>query len=141
MVNSESLACEHPLLAPRWRPCSCDMAPTPSRYVELYRPFPVDEEVTSEARVVDVLDKGSGVVVLLEGLFPVVRRGGLSSLGGRITLGARVSSTQPHWCIAWPSAYTKDSRGNQLCMNQFSVFIRGLGGYGGVKTSSLAKVS
>ncbi|TKS78269.1 Peroxisomal multifunctional enzyme type 2 [Collichthys lucidus] len=36
------------------------------QYLELYRPLPTSGELTSEATIADVLDKGSGAVILLD---------------------------------------------------------------------------
>uniref|UniRef100_A0A671UVY2 Peroxisomal multifunctional enzyme type 2 n=1 Tax=Sparus aurata TaxID=8175 RepID=A0A671UVY2_SPAAU len=39
------------------------------QYLELYRPLPTSGKLTSEATIADVLDKGSGAVILLDGEF------------------------------------------------------------------------
>ncbi|XP_069481665.1 peroxisomal multifunctional enzyme type 2 [Ambystoma mexicanum] len=36
------------------------------QYLEIYKPFPTSGELTSEATIADVLDKGSGAVILLD---------------------------------------------------------------------------
>ncbi|KAM4709796.1 peroxisomal multifunctional enzyme type 2 isoform 2-T2 [Discoglossus pictus] len=36
------------------------------QYLEIYKPFPSEGEMTSEATVADVLDKGSGAIILLD---------------------------------------------------------------------------
>uniref|UniRef100_A0A7N6AN86 Peroxisomal multifunctional enzyme type 2 n=1 Tax=Anabas testudineus TaxID=64144 RepID=A0A7N6AN86_ANATE len=39
------------------------------QYLELYKPLPTSGKLTSEATVADVLDKGSGAIILLDGEF------------------------------------------------------------------------
>ncbi|KAM8885451.1 peroxisomal multifunctional enzyme type 2 isoform 1-T1 [Spinachia spinachia] len=71
------------------------------QYLELYKPLPTSGTLTSEAVIADVLDKGSGAVIVLD---------------------------------------VKTYSGDELiCFNQFSVFVVGLGGFGGSRTSDKAK--
>ncbi|XP_023692504.1 peroxisomal multifunctional enzyme type 2 [Paramormyrops kingsleyae] len=71
------------------------------QYLELYRPLPISGTLTSRSTVADVLDKGSGAVILLD---------------------------------------VHTYHGEELvCFNQFSLFIMGMGGFGGKRSSSKAK--
>uniref|UniRef100_A0A3B3TGD7 Hydroxysteroid (17-beta) dehydrogenase 4 n=1 Tax=Paramormyrops kingsleyae TaxID=1676925 RepID=A0A3B3TGD7_9TELE len=73
------------------------------QYLELYRPLPISGTLTSRSTVADVLDKGSGAVILLD---------------------------------------VHTYHGEELvCFNQFSLFIMGMGGFGGKRSSSKAKVT
>jgi 3-hydroxyacyl-CoA dehydrogenase/3a,7a,12a-trihydroxy-5b-cholest-24-enoyl-CoA hydratase len=72
------------------------------QYVELKKPFPTEGTVTCEGKLVDVLDKRSGAVMLVD-------------------------------------VETKNEAGELLCVNQFSTFIMGAGGFGGKRSSPHAK--
>lgn len=66
------------------------------QFMELRKPLPTSGTLTSHPRIVNLYDKGSGALLVLE-----------------------VSS--------------KDASGEEVIFNQFSLFIRGLGGFGGEK--------
>ncbi|KAL4660875.1 peroxisomal multifunctional enzyme type 2 [Arapaima gigas] len=73
------------------------------QYLELYKPLPTSGKLTSRGVIVDVLDKGSGAVILLD----------VHTYSGE----------------------------ELLCYNQFTLFIVGMGGFGGKRTSDKAKVA
>lgn len=64
------------------------------QYLELKKPMPTNGKYTSQGRIIDIIDKGKGAVVV-----------------SGIT--------------------TKDSTGAVVCENEFTMFIRGSGGFGG----------
>jgi multifunctional beta-oxidation protein len=69
------------------------------QYIELKKPFPVSGTVKITPKIVDILDKGKGSVVI-------------------------VGTT------------THDDKGQELCYNESSLFIRGVGGWGGKKSTA-----
>lgn len=66
------------------------------QFLELKKPIPTSGKLVSDARVIEILDKGKGASVVL-------------------------------------SVTTKDESGEVLFENQFTLFIRGSGGFGGPK--------
>uniref|UniRef100_A0A1A7W8K6 Peroxisomal multifunctional enzyme type 2 n=1 Tax=Iconisemion striatum TaxID=60296 RepID=A0A1A7W8K6_9TELE len=71
------------------------------QYLELYKPLPTSGTLTSVSTIADVLDKGSGAVILCD---------------------------------------VKTYNGDELvCFNQYSVFVVGAGGFGGIRSSEKAK--
>ncbi|KAI9205184.1 uncharacterized protein BJ171DRAFT_84467 [Polychytrium aggregatum] len=68
------------------------------QYLEFKKPLPVAGNVVNQARVIDILDKGSGAALIL-------------------------------------GVTTTDEKGEVICENQFTHFIRGSGGFGGKKES------
>lgn len=69
------------------------------QYLELKSPLPTEAEVTNSARVSEVLDKKSGVLLIIDSE-----------------------------CV--------DQNGDTLAYNQYKIFIRGLGGFGGEREKS-----
>ena len=73
--------------------------------------------LTSQGSIVEVLDKGKGAVVVMDGESTIPR------------------PYLPHT----GTVETKDSTGQVLFKNQFSSFIRGIGGFGGASNSPVVK--
>jgi multifunctional beta-oxidation protein len=68
------------------------------QYLEIKKRIPVSGKLTSQGRIIDILDKGKGAVMIT-------------------------------------GVTTKDASGDVVAENQFTFFIRGLGGFGGNKES------
>ncbi|XP_061527960.1 peroxisomal multifunctional enzyme type 2 isoform X1 [Phycodurus eques] len=95
------------------------------QYLELYKSLPTSGQLTSEATIADILDKGSGAVILLE--------------GERVLTVFHPPDCTAVKSLSLPLSVNTYSGDELLCFNQFSVFVVGAGGFGGKRTSEKAK--
>lgn len=73
------------------------------QYLEIFKPIPTSGNMTSKGKIADVLDKGSGALVIID-------------------------------------VDTFDENGEKICFNQSAIFVQKAGGFGGKRTSAVAKM-
>nr|CAD7423672.1 unnamed protein product [Timema monikensis] len=118
------------------------------QYLEVIRPLETSGELVSKARVVDVLDKGSGAAILVDGCgfmkgptcgsveghgWELASTGsGLSGSSALVAVGSIQTAASSL------TVDTFDENGNQVAYNQVTTFAIGMGGFGGKRTSDKA---
>ena len=85
----------------------------------MYQPIPTSGKLVSKPKIIDVLDKGSGALILIEGeCIHMLRSCQLTSF----------------------LVPTYDQRGELIFYNQLSLFMLGSGNFGGKRTSDNSTV-
>jgi len=101
--------------------------------------------LSSEAKLVDILDKGKGALIIMNGMARFVI--GFDKQLDSECIFENHSRAETCCSIVFCMLFfslavtTKNSSGEVVFINQFSLFVRGLGGFGGPSTSASSKVS
>ncbi len=95
------------------------------QYLELFRPLPTDGNLKTECRVVDVVDKGKGALIVIDGE--------ILQFYSLIEIPAESLTILPFL------ADTFDENGEKIAFNQTITFVVGAGNFNGKKQSEKIK--